>query len=52
MGERGVVGVGGTTIMVGMGEDALEVPVVARTGAWMEEDVERHEGMTTRRVGA
>jgi len=47
MGERGVVGVGGITIMVRMGEDALDVPVVvagARTGRgrkrmqkWMKE---------------
>jgi len=55
MGERGVVGVGGITIMVRMGEDALDVPVVvagARTGAGTEEDAEMDEGMTTRRVGA
>lgn len=55
MGERGVMGVGGTTVMVRMGEDALQVPVVgtgAQTGAGMEEVAEMDEGMTTRRVGA
>jgi hypothetical protein len=31
MGERGVVGVGGTTSMLGMGEDALEI-ATARIG--------------------
>jgi hypothetical protein len=36
MGERGLIGVGGITSMVGTGEDALGVD----------------EGITTRRVGA
>jgi hypothetical protein len=55
MGERGVMGVGGTTVMVRMGEDALQAPVAAagaRTGVGTEEDAEVDEGMTTRRVGA
>ena len=47
MGERGVIEVDGATLMVGMGEDASEILVIA--GA--EEDA-GDGGTTTRRVGA